>query len=70
MQKSRPTIIVVTAILLLVGGGLGAIGGLCGLAFQGAGSNPFAGLGGPQAAQQAKQQQEVQQRHAIVHRDA
>jgi len=45
MRKKVPTAVLVIAILHFVGGGLGLVGSLCGLAMQGA-NRTFAGFGG------------------------
>jgi hypothetical protein len=63
MRKNRPAAVLVIAILHLVGGGLGVAGGLCGLAFVGAGGNQmFSGLGGAPSSQQGKGPESVQPR--------
>jgi hypothetical protein len=56
MRQTRPTIVLVIAILHFVGGGLGATGAVCGLAAQGiTGGKMFTGFGGQQGGQQATQ---------------
>ena len=52
MRKNLPTAVLVIAILHFIGGGLGLLGSVCGLAVQGAsGGKMFSGFGGQQAGQ-------------------
>jgi hypothetical protein len=63
MSQNRPAAVLVIAILHFVGGGLGLVGGLCGLAFLGAGGNQmFTNLGGSPSGQQGKGPEALQPR--------